>query len=162
MKLTWVRYVAVLIGLVFVAGCSSNFRLSGFSVTVIDIRPINATLLETQASMTLRYTNENVIPVAISGSSHKLYLNGSYVGKAVSKEPVGLPSLNTVTQTVTVYLENLSLIQRLQAMAQGNNQVISYRLESQLYVEAGEDHDTTKTSSTGQLDLSAFSQATQR
>jgi len=154
MKLTWLKFVSFCVGVLLLAGCSTDLHLGGISITVTDFKPISATLLETQAALTLRYSNENVVPIAFSGGTHKLYLNGTYVGKSVSKEPLGLPSLNTATQTVTVYLENLAIIQKAQSM--GQNSTISYRLESVLHVEAGEAYDTLKVVSSGQLDLAAF------
>jgi len=156
MKSIWLKLLPFCLGFLVLCGCATNLHLSGISVTATDFRPTSASLLETQAALTLRYTNENVLPIAFSGSTHKLYLNGSYVGKAVSKEPLGLPSLNTGTQTVTVFLENLAMIQNVQKLAQNQTSVFTYRLESVLFVEAGEAHDTVKVTSTGQLDLSAF------
>lgn len=156
MKLIWPKLLPFCLSLLLLAGCATDLHLSGISVNVTDFRPVSATLLETQAALTIRYTNENVTPIAVSGSTHKLYLNGTYVGKGVSKEAVGLPSLNTATQTVTIYLENLAMIQKVQALAQSSSTTFTYRLESSLFVEAGEAHDSTKIVSSGQLDLSAF------
>lgn len=156
MKSIWLKLLPFCLGVLLFGGCSTNLHLSGISITATDFRPTNATLLETQAALTLRYTNENVVPIAFSGSTHKLYLNDTYVGKSVSKEAVGLPSLNTATQTVTVFLENLAMIQKVQSLAQSQTSTFGYRLESVLFVEAGEAHDTVKIVSTGQLDLSAF------
>lgn len=157
MKSLWSQVLALCFGLVLLAGCSTDLHLSGVSISIIDFKPKSATLLETQAAMTLRFTNENVVPIAFKGGTFKLYLNDSYVGKSVSHEPLGLPSLNTATQTVTVYLENLALIQK--ALTIDQKSVFSYRLESVMPVEAGEAHDTMKVVSTGQIDLSAFAQA---
>ena len=156
MKFIWPKFLPFCVGLLILCGCATDLHLSGISVTATDFRPISATLLETRAALTLRYSNENVVPIAFSGSTHKLYLNGTYVGKSVSKEAIGLPSLNTATQTVTVFLENLAMIQKAQSLAQKETSVFSYRLESVLFVEAGEAHDSVKIVSNGQLDLSAF------
>lgn len=156
MKSIWPRLSSFCLGILLLCGCTTDLRLSGISVTAIDFRPTSATLLETQAILTLRYTNENIVPIAFSGSTHKLYLNGTYVGKSVSKEPFGVPSLNTGTQTVTVYLENLAMIQKAQAFAQNETASFNYRMESVLFVEAGEARDSVKVVSTGRLDLSGF------
>ncbi|PTY06422.1 hypothetical protein DB347_13430 [Opitutaceae bacterium EW11] len=155
MKFLWAKLLPLLIGVVVLSSCSTDFKLSGISISITDFRPKNATLLETEAAMTLRYMNENVVPIAVSGSTHKLYLNGTYVGKSVSKEAVGLPSLNTATQTVPVYMENLALVQKLLTLSEGTT-AISYRLESELFVLVGEEHDSVKIVSSGQLDLSGF------
>jgi len=156
MKSAWPKFVCFAMGLLFLAGCATDLRISGVTITITDIRPLNATVFETQAAVTLRYINESVVPIAISKSSHKLYLNGSYVGKAVSSEAVGMPSMKTATQTVTMFIENLALLQKVQSMAQNSASTISYEIQSTLYVEAGEAYDNVKLKSSGQLDLSAF------
>lgn len=156
MKSIWPKLLPFCWVILLLSGCATDLHLSGISVTATDFRPTSASLLETQAALTLRYTNENVVPIAFLGSTHKLYLNGSYVGKAVSKEAVGVPSLNTATQTVTVFLENLAMIQKVQSLARQQSSVLSYRLETVLFVEAGEAHDSVKVVSNGELDLAAF------
>jgi len=147
------RFVAVALALacgVFVAGCNS-FELSGVTVSLVDVKPVSAALLESSAVLTLRYTSENVMPVGLSGSSHKVYLNGTYVGKAVSKEPLGLAALSSSTQAVTVRFENVSLLQQFVAMRE--RQTASYKIDSVLYVTSGEEKLDIKTSSTGSVDL---------
>ena len=135
------------------AGCNSSSKLGGVRVNVIDLVPTDASLLETRAQMTLRYINENVFPLAINGSVHKLYLNGDYVGKTVSDQAVGLPRLSTATQTVTLLLENLAMVKKLQELTKTSS--ISYRLDSKVYLLVGEDTMTISSSSMGELDLSA-------
>jgi hypothetical protein len=73
-------------------------------------------LLETSAELMLRYTNETIEPLALAGSAHRLYLNGSYVGLAVSNESMSIPQLGTATQTVTIHLENLALVRKLRQL----------------------------------------------
>ncbi len=134
----------------FVAGCTS-FQLSGITVSLVDIKPAGAALLESSAVLTLRYTSENVMPVGLSGSTHKVYLNGTYVGKAVSKEPLGLAALSSSTQDVTVRFENLALLQQLVGMR--DRQTAGYKIDSVLFVTSGEEKLDIKTSSSGSVDL---------
>lgn len=132
------------------AGCS-GVKLGGVTATVVDFRPTQASLLESTGTLTVRYTNENISPLGFSGSSHKLYLNGSYVGKAVSDRPFGVPPLNTVTQDVTLHLENLALVRQLLAVR--DSQTAAYRLESVLFQTVYEEKFEIKTRSEGSLDL---------
>jgi LEA14-like dessication related protein len=151
------RCAGLMIGLcalTFVAGCGSGFKLTGVTVSLVDIKPAEATVLESSAVLTLRYSNENVIPIGLSGSSHKVYLNGSYVGKALSKEPVGLAALTTTTQDVTVRFENLALMRQFVAMRE--RQTAAYKIESVLYVTSGEEELNIKTSNSGSVDLRAL------
>ncbi len=151
------RCAGLIIGvclMAFVAGCGGGFRLTGVSVSLVDIKPASATVLESSAVLTLRYSNENVIPIGLSGSNHKVYLNGSYVGKALSKDPVGLAALTTTTQEVIVRFENLALMRQFVAMRE--QQTAAYKIESVLYVTSGEEELSIKTSNSGSVDLRAF------
>lgn len=140
----------------FVAGCSSP-KLGGVSTSLIDFKPTDATLLESTGTLTIRYTNENIAPLGFSGSSHRLYLNDRFVGKAVSSQPFGIPPLNTVTQDVTIHFENLSLVRQLLAMRE--TQTAAYRLESVLFQTVYEEDYEYKTRSEGALDLRGVTQA---
>lgn len=151
------RGAGLLLGLcavMFVAGCGSGFKLTGVTVSLVDIKPAASTVLESNAVLTLRYANENVIPIGLSGSSHKVYLNGSYVGRALSKEPVGLAALSSSTQDVTVRFENLALVRQFVAMRE--KQTAAYKIESVLYLTSGEEELNIKTSNSGSIDLRAL------
>ena len=149
-------FVVALVSLLL-AGCSgagSSFR-GGLSVSLVDFRPTEASLLESQGKLTLRFTNETIAPLGYSGSTHKLYLNGQYVGKAVSDQPFGVPPLSTVTQDVTMQFENLSLVRQLISVR--DTQTASYRLESVLFQTVYEDKYQIKVTSNGSLDLRSLS-----
>ena len=114
--------VFALVSLLLTA-CSSHGPVGGISATLTDVRPINATLLESEAVAMVRVTNENIAPLGFSGVHIKLYLNGSYVGTGVSDQPFGIPPLNSSTQEITVHLENLALIKQLAAIS--NSQTVA-------------------------------------
>ena len=135
-------------------GCGSGGKLGGVSVTVLGLRSAQPGLQESQAVLTVRYVNENVVPVGLSSTRHKLYLNGTYVGQSVSSEAVGLPQLSAATRDVTVTLNNASMIGLLRGMA--TNPQAGYKLESVLYVIAGEEKLEIKTQNSGAVDLSGL------
>jgi LEA14-like dessication related protein len=141
----------------FLGACHYGALPGALSVAVVNFKPLDATLLESRAIVTLRYTNEGITAFGLSGSKHKLYLNGKYVGTAVSDQPLGIPPLQTTTQDVTINFENLALVRQL--MAAGESQKISYRLESVLYQTINEDKYQNKVDSTGVLDLQALGAA---
>lgn len=140
-----------------VAGCSHGGRPGGIDVSVVDFRPTDASLLESRGILTVRYTNENISPLGFSGSRHKLYLNGSYVGTAVSNQPFGVPPLTSVTQEVQVQLENLALVRQLVAIR--DSQTAAYRLESVLFQTIYEDKFEIKCRAEGSLDLRSLAAA---
>lgn len=157
MKLPRFWFCAFALVSLLLAGCSGGFRPGGVTVAIVDFKPTEASLLESSGILTLRYTNENVAPLGFSGSKHKLYLNGSYVGTAVSDQPFGVPPLNSVTQDVTVRFENLALIKQL--MALGDSATASYRIESVLYQTVDEDKYDLKVLGQGSIDLRAAATA---
>jgi LEA14-like dessication related protein len=142
---------------VFFGGCNSVDKSGGISVSVVDLKPLDASLLETQVLMTLRYTSESLNPVGFSGSTHKLYFNGAYIGRAVSHAPLGLPPLSTTTRDVTLMIENSALVKQVLAM-QGQA-VANYRLESVLFLTSGDTDLKVKTDSEGTLDLRGLQSA---
>jgi len=150
---------AVLLLAVFsliLVGCSGPGLRGGLSVSLVDFRPTDAALLESRGTLTLRFTNETIAPLGYSGSTHKLYLNNQYIGKAVSDRPFGVPPLNTVTQDVTVNFENLALVRQLLAVR--DTRSVAYRLESVVFQTVYEDSYSIKLRSEGSLDLSNLSE----
>lgn len=150
MKRMLLPAAALAIGLWSLPGCASFSRTGGVAVNVVNVLPTQASLFETSAALTLRLINETTEPLVFVGSTHRLYLNGSYVGRAVSDRPLTVPQLGTVTQTVTVYLENLALVRKLAEWQ--NTTLIDYRLESRFHPEGGS-FGAFRAVATGELDL---------
>jgi LEA14-like dessication related protein len=146
--------LALVVSALFLGGCASAGKIGGVSVTVAGIQSAQPSLFETQAVVTLRYLNENVVPIGLSGSRHKLYLNGTLVGQAVSNKAVGLPQLAAATETVTVIFNNASVIGLLRGLAKQPQ--AAYRLDSVLYLTAGEEKLEIKSRGEGSLDLSGL------
>ena len=85
-------------------------KLGNLLVSITEYRP---TALDTQARLKLRFSNENVFPLAIANTDGKLYLNGTYVGKIELREAVGVPSLGAVSHDATLRIENASFLQQI-------------------------------------------------
>jgi LEA14-like dessication related protein len=136
---------------IFLAGCQTTSKVGEITVTIVDIKPAGSSLFESRAIATLRFINENLVPAAFSESTHKLYLNGTYVGKAVSNQAIGLAPTSTTTQEVAVFFENLQLIKQLSNL--GQNSVVSYRLNSVLFYQQGDEKEQLKAESNGSIDL---------
>jgi LEA14-like dessication related protein len=135
-------------------GCSTPPKLSGMTVTLMGIRPASSVAGDAHAIMTLRVSSENVNAIALSGSSHKFYLNGSYVGKAESDVPIGLPPLGSVTQDLRLNIENPAVVR--QAVAAHDQPPASYRLESVLRVTDNEELLQVKSKFDGSISLRAL------
>jgi LEA14-like dessication related protein len=157
MKRFLFRGLLALSGLLVLVGCASLTRpAAGVNVSVTNLLPTHAAMFETSAALTLRLTNESAEPLMLIGSAHRLYLNDTYVGRAVSNEPLSIPPLTTATQTVTVFMENLTLMRKVIELANTNRPIIAYRLESQLHAGASSPGRTLATTSRGELDLTAL------
>ncbi|MCF7688835.1 MAG: LEA type 2 family protein [Cephaloticoccus sp.] len=147
------RYLTclVLLSALFVTSCQTTSKIGAIGVTVVDFKPTGSSLLESRAIMTLRFINENLSPVAFSGSTHKLYLNGTYVGKAVNNQAVGLAPISTTTQDVAVFFENVALVNQFARL--GQNTEVSYRLTSVLFYQQGDEKDEYDVETNGSIDL---------
>lgn len=133
------------------SGCTTGPALKGLSATLVDIKPQSITAAESRFTLTLNYLNENVVPVGLSGASHKLYLNGTYVGEAVSNQPIGLPALNSAKQDATLVVKNDALAGKVKEIVASRR--LDYRIESELKVLAGEEKLTVKSEKSGAINL---------
>jgi LEA14-like dessication related protein len=158
MKMLAIKIVPLLFAFLLLNGCAAINPLSGLGITIVDFKPAADSAGGSQATLNLRIVNENEVGVAVANSKHKLYLNGTYVGTAISHEPFALGRLNTTMHLVTFHLENLPFVQKL--AADSNGAMVNYRLESEIFVEVNEDRSNVKTSFSGQLSLSAFAAPT--
>lgn len=140
---------------IWLAGCATLGPAPSVAVSVVDLRPLQSTVLETSVELTLRVTNESARELALAGSSHKLYVNDSYVGRAVSNAPVTVPALGTTTPTLTVHLDNLALLRKAAEFAHAPGK-LAYRLESRLHPAGGALFGDLKVTTIGELDLAAL------
>ena len=152
MKNPLLRLVSLAVCLSGLASCTSHGTLGGIAVTVVAVKPAAAPAPETQAVLTLQFANENVASVAMDNSTHRLLLNGTYVGKAVTTSPEGLPAMAPTTLKIPVDFENPMLVRQL-ANAAGAK-AVSYKLESNMLVVFGDDKIHVKSNEQGTLDLS--------
>ncbi|WP_438479928.1 LEA type 2 family protein [Oleiharenicola lentus] len=139
------------------AGCASMVNSEQARLSLINVRPAASTVFETSVELTLRLTNETNQTLQLSGSSHKLELNGSNVGRGVSSESITVPPLGTTTVNVTMYLENLTLLRKFSDVQ--NLSQVSYQLDSRLFSTGGR---TLPVRTEGTFDLRPFTQGLNR
>jgi LEA14-like dessication related protein len=141
---------------IFVSGCATASNPAAASVSLVGLRPVQAALFETTAELTLRVTNESPQALALRGSSHKIYVNDTYIGKAVSNEPLTVEPLSTGTQTVTAHLDNLALVRKVQELTTASKTTVAYRIESRFFVSDEAGGGKVSASATGELDFGGF------
>lgn len=127
------------------AGCATRAPLGEITASVESIRPIS--LAEGRAEVTLRYVNENIVPVSFSESTHKLYLNGSFVTEIENHEPLGLAPTSLTTRKFTVLF---ATTQQLRELA-GSGTAARYKLESVMTMQYGDDRDRIKGEASGSV-----------
>ncbi len=135
-----------------VLACGCGQQTPGLSVSLVSVHFNEATALETTATFTLRLNNETPKPMQFTGEAHKIYLNDLYVGSGLDGDPVEVPRLGSVTQTVTVHLNNLALATRIKSVIESKG--IDYRIRSVFYGKSW--FDRVYSVSEGKLDLNDF------
>jgi LEA14-like dessication related protein len=140
--------------LLLLCGCN---RAAGPSVNLVSVHFQNATALETTAAFTIRLSNDAPEARKFTGSAHKIYLNGLYVGKGLSDQTLEVPRLGTVTQEITVHLSNLALATRIKSVIEAKR--FDYRIQSVFYGKGWLDRMSSETE--GKLDLKDFTPTTE-
>ena len=130
-------------------GCGKS---TGPSVNLVSVHFKDATAFETTATFTMRISNDAPEARRFTGSAHKIYLNGLYVGKGLSDSEVEVPRLGTVTQDITVHLNNLALATRIKSVIEAKR--FDYRIQSTFYGKTMFSNLHSETE--GKLDLKDF------
>lgn len=143
-----------LVSLAVLTGCGSSMKLGGVTASVLSIRAVSPGKPDAKVLMTLRFTNENVVPIGFSRARHKLYLNDRLIADFRNEQPVGIPPLSTANQEIVLPLEKADGMATLREIAKHSQ--ASYRIESTLYVEAGEDTMEIRAKHQGSVDLVGF------
>jgi LEA14-like dessication related protein len=140
-----------LVGLVGLLGCAS-VDLEPPSLTLVDLRPAEATLFETTLSVKLRISNPNPEPLTFEGASFKLTLDGRKIGRGSTAETVTVNRLGSEVIEATFHISNASLLLRLKEILEV--QTVAYAVTGKLYTQQSGRTRSLKVESSGQLDLS--------
>lgn len=149
-------FPALLAGLLTIAGCATLPETEDFEVSLVDVRPTQATAWETTAVFTVRLQNAGPEAAVIEGAAYKIYLNDTYVGQGLSNERVEIPRLGTTTQPVELHLKNFTVARKLYGASKTLQ--ASYTVRSTLYLASanGGAKRTVRTSKSGSIDLNEF------
>jgi len=149
--------ILALVGGLAFSGCQTRYKISGIAIAVTDVQPTaasSATGNHRRAVMTLRFFNDNIMPVAFSETTHKLYLEGNYVGLATNRQAVGIPPAGNVDREVFIEIEKPQVLSQL--AAQGYTGPVNYRLVSTVRYRRGNETEHIPVQSRGQVDLSTL------
>lgn len=137
--------LAVGLGLTLLGGCAGlQLGMKKPEVAVVNIRPLDGTLLEQRFVLTLRVTNPNTSEIAIEGLNFRVDLNGQQFATGVSNRPVVIPRLGDGLVDVTATTGLASLMRQFRELAKGRDRV-DYRVRGRLVTSnfGGFDFDET-------------------
>ena len=124
--------VFCLLGVIFISGCSS-LNTSPPDVSLVDIEFGEVTLFETSLLVTTRLRNDSNQPLNITGMVQELSLNGTRLGKAMSRENLRLKPLESKRVVSTLELSHLNLALNLSDLI--NSPKLNYSLQSEFFLE---------------------------
>ena len=101
MKQFFIR-LALALTFAALAGCNSDKPgLVGFKPELLKIERDG----HGGATAIWQIVNPNIATYNVAESSHKIFVNGRYLGRAVTKEPTGVPRQTNITQSAPIALE---------------------------------------------------------
>jgi LEA14-like dessication related protein len=139
--------------LALAAACASlaGEPLIAPEVSLVDIAVREITPLETTVELSLRYANENPVPLVTSGSVHVVALDGVRVGKALSNRGLEIPRLGEVEETIALRIDNVKLLVELAGLMSHTS--ADYALESKVYLSTGRGERVLTSAQSGTLAL---------
>lgn len=123
--------VGVVIALV-AGGCSTTYQRAGVAISVVAVTVDS----DNSAVLTLAMENENITPIAVSKTVHKVTLGGAGYGEARGEKPVALAERGKVRHEAVLKLDAAAANRLRAALAAGP---LSYHLDSRLICEVGDE-----------------------
>lgn len=147
------RLAALALGLV--PACVSPLEpppLVPVEVKVLDIAVVGVERLETTLALTVRYGNENPVPLATLGGVIALSLNEVRAGKALFRRPLEIPGPGEASETVELRIDNALLRGELASLRSATS--LDYVVEAKLYLDPRHVERIMISSRAGSLELS--------
>lgn len=125
------------------SGCTTTtVERAGVAVSLVDLSVGN----DNRAVLVLRLQNENIVPIAVTSTKHKVKLNGIGYGEAVGEKPVALMQHGDVRHEVVLALSGADAERLRASLAAGP---VDYELSSRFFCEEGEDELILKAVASG-------------
>ncbi len=132
MTLKYSRCLALLTLLLFLTGCAGLTLDRPLQIQLVDVLPLDMTILEQRMRVSIRIRNPNNQPVTISGLRFSLALNKNSLLEAVSNKTVKVPRLGEAVTTVSASTTTFALIR--QALEIDPEKPIDYRLDGTAFI----------------------------
>jgi LEA14-like dessication related protein len=137
--------VVAVLGLAL-AGCSTSYQKAGVTIRMTGVT-VGA---DNTATLVLHLRNENIVPLGVTSTEHKVTFNGASYGKAVGEKPFALKEYGEADHEVKLPLGSAAEAARLKAaLASGG---LDYRLESRLICELTDETLILTTETSGRVE----------
>ncbi len=127
------RFAAAAALIALLSGCAGLALERPLQIQLVDVAPLDLTLLEQRLRVIVRIQNPNNQPVAISGLRFSLSLNGVLLLEAVSNRAVEVPRLGEAVTSVLASTTTLALIRH--ALEIDPDKPIQYRLGGTVFLQ---------------------------
>lgn len=123
--------------LLAVAACRSPIGepLEPPEVTLVNVKPVEATAFEQRVSVVLRLTNPNNQDLAIEGMRFSLELNERPFTRGVSDEHVTVPRLGEETIEVIATTTLIDLVRQFQVLTKRQQLDFPYFIEGRIFLD---------------------------
>ena len=130
------RYTGLAVFLLLLTACAGmeSYR-DPIRVTVSDIQVLESTLLEQLYLVTLRIQNHNEEPIAITGGSFDLEINGRDFGSGVTDQVVTVPAYSDAKVEVRMVSTVFGVLRLIQGMRERTDRSLHYEISGRLSAE---------------------------
>jgi LEA14-like dessication related protein len=143
--------------LVTAGGCAAFNGESTLDVTLVNLAGGGSGGVgEASFNCVIRLQNSSPDELRVIGGAYKVYLDGVYLGEALTHEPITVPGLGSATQTVTVNLSTFRLAASLFRVYESHK--ASYKLTSTVYTTGALGRSTHRITKEGAVDFDALEQ----
>jgi LEA14-like dessication related protein len=127
------RLTIMLLLVLMLSACASMApKQERVRVTIVDIRPLESTLMEQRFVIKLRLQNRSKAPLAIDGMSFDLELNDRDFASGVSNEAITAPAFGEALIEVKVSSTLFGVIRQLQTLQEREPRPFRYRISGNL------------------------------
>ena len=127
------RLLTLLALTLLLSACASMMpRDDRVKVTIVDIRPLESTLMEQRFLVKLRLQNRASEPLSIEGMSFDLELNGKDFASGVSNQAVTAESFGEALLEVRVSSTLFGVIRQIQTLQNQEPRPFQYRISGSL------------------------------
>jgi len=116
-------------------GCAGLF-LKTPSVTLADVKIIEAGLLEQRFVFKLRVLNPNDREIDMTGLSFVVEINGKPFAKGVNNKPLTVPRLEERVLEVTAVSNLYGILAQVRELISGESKGLSYRIKGRLFTDS--------------------------